>query len=135
MPPSLASHNMNTQNKNVIHGDVDFIRVEEVPKDAKMVECKGNKYVVAEGEVTGHMHVLTVEKPEDMQIFESPAGMYFLLNKEGTATHTFRDLQTKTKDHKTIKLPPGVYRRNIEREYDPLANERRHEMKVRQVVD
>jgi hypothetical protein len=94
------------------HGDVDLFRLEEAPKSkAKKVK----KLVLALGEVTGHKHVITAEKDEDILVYEwdNELGVVFRLNAPAKLSH---------EEHATITLPPGLYTKSIEREYDPFQN-------------
>lgn len=94
-------------NKFIRHGDIGFVEVEKV--EGELVEHKG-MFVVGYGETTGHKHVLTVEKEEDMVIMKDKEGrFYFKLLSEGSLTH---------EEHKTIKIPPGIYRKEQENEVD-----------------
>lgn len=75
---------------------------------------EGTKYVLAEGEVTGHAHRL--ESKADIEIggemgrkeFHAPTGV--------TITH---------EEHGPITLRPGKYATGIVQEFDPLAEELR----------
>lgn len=96
---------------SVRHGDIGFIPLEK--SEGKIVEHKGS-FVVGYGETTGHKHVLTVKRPEDMVIKKDSVGnYYFELLKEGKLTH---------EEHKTIVLPIGIYKKFQEEEVDHFAN-------------
>jgi hypothetical protein len=72
---------------------------------------------LAEGEVTGHYHAATAG---DAALFDD-GGPVVLDAPSGTdVTH---------QEHKTIRVPPGEYDRNIVQEYDHAAEE------ARKVVD
>lgn len=98
------------KNIPIRHGDIGFIPSEN--SDGEVIEHKGS-FVVGYGETTGHKHVLTVKKPSDLIIKKDSSGNYFFeLKEEGTLTH---------EEHKTIKMPPGVYKKFQEEEVDWFA--------------
>lgn len=84
------------------------------------LEKHNGRITVGWGEVTGHSHVLTVERPQDMEIVKVSDGFILRLKGEGTVTHN---------EHKPIKLKPGNYRIGNEREMDWFS------MVPRKVVD
>jgi hypothetical protein len=91
-------------------GDVLIQRVDELPKGLKKV--KGRK-VLAEGEVTGHVHELTGDaelfRAEDIAEMEES---FLRVETEAFVEHA---------EHGTITLPPGHYRTSRQREYTPEA--------------
>lgn len=93
----------------------------------KSVECKGElikhagSFIVELGEHSGHKHVLTVERPRDLEIRKDSQGnYYFHLKAPGKLTHD---------EHKELTIAPGTYKKVIERELDHFADA------VQQVVD
>lgn len=92
-------------------GDVTFIK-NELILTGELEKHDGN-FVLALGEHTGHKHVITVERPEDMKIqklgFES-----FLISLLSSATITHEE-------HKPIVIEPGTYRVGKERELDHFS--------------
>lgn len=92
------------------HGDICFHPVDKV--EGKEIKHEG-KFIVGYGETTGHCHVLTLEKSKDLVIRKDSKGnFYFELLSEGTLSH---------EDHKSIKLPPGLYKKFQEEEVDHFA--------------
>lgn len=86
------------------------VLIEQIAKtDIKLKRSKTGKLVLAEGEATGHSHVLECEDLESWQDSEeiilrvSDAG-------GGTVTH---------QEHSAINLSKGVYRVRRQREYSP----------------
>jgi hypothetical protein len=66
--------------------------------------------ILALGETTGHKHVITVPKIDDMEARKLADGSWLLtLKSEGTLTH---------EEHGTLKVAPGRYRFGGEREFD-----------------
>lgn len=97
------------------HGDLFFKPVKKV--EGKEIKHQGS-FVLAEGETTGHKHVITAER---MEIRQAENGRFYLsLGNGGTVTH---------EEHKTITLPPGLYEMGNEREKDWFNGA------VRKVVD
>ena len=102
------------------HGDLSF-RSAKLPEGAKKVS-KGNNYILAEGEVTGHYHALKAEKGATLSVWESLNQVYFQV-KDGVATLSHQE-------HDTITFEPGpIYTMIPEREYDYFEEE------INQVID
>ena len=101
--------------KQSIHrqGDVLLVPVGKLPESAKRIKPK--RAVIAEGEVTGHVHELVGE----VDLYKDAAETIFA--KIMTAT----DL--KHAEHSTQTIEPGIYRVIRQREYTPVA--------IRQVAD
>jgi len=106
-------------------GDVLIERVAEIPGAAKKRE-QSRRIILAEGEATGHCHVMETIDPADWwKQDEIPAatelpdelddGLYLSLTANATVTH---------EEHAPIELPPGKYRVTHQREYSPRANRR-----------
>ena len=93
------------------HGDVNLHKVSETKGEP--VEHRGS-FILAEGEATGSVHLLTMEKPEDLTVTRDGWTYYYHLQKEGKLTHTA--------DHETILIQPGVYKQVMERELDHFAD-------------
>lgn len=105
--------------KNIYrHGDIPIHPIKEV--EGKKVRHDGS-FVLAEGETTGHKHVISVQSVDDMEVRRASDGGYFLtLRTEATVSH---------QEHKTIRLAPGTYRVGKEREKDWFS------LSVRRVID
>lgn len=100
------------------HGDLSLHPVEKI--EGEPVNHNGS-FVLAEGETTGHKHVITVPNIEDMEIYRTvDGGMIMRVKQEATISH---------EEHKTIKLPVGDYKLFNEREYDWFS------LKVQRVID
>jgi hypothetical protein len=92
-------------------GDVLLKSIESLPK-GKKVSRKARGYVLADGEVTGHAHVI-----EDEIILIEKDGTLFI----GCKT----DVTVKHEEHGQIKIPAGNYEVGIVQEYDHFAEEAR----------
>ena len=99
------------------HGDVIFLRVDEIPSKVEKEEDFDG--IVQWGEVTHHAHRLSGKEFEMYKYFEE--GRRFLLLKE--------DTEISHEEHLTIKIPKGKYEVRIVREVDHFKD------LVRQVVD
>jgi hypothetical protein len=93
--------------KTYRHGDINLHEVEKIK--GKTVKHDGT-FILGLGETTGHRHVLTMEKPQDLIIRKDGEGnYYFELKSEGKLTH---------EEHKTLTVKPGIYKRVQEQEVD-----------------
>lgn len=102
-------------------GDVILEKVKGITRDAnaKPLRPTARGFVLAEGEATGHAHVLTAE-PEACEAFVS-AGITYVTVKEATPlVH---------EEHKTLTITPGTYKIGHVVEVDPFEQE------VRRVLD
>ncbi len=67
-------------------------------------------FVLALGKHTGHKHVITVPRAQDMEVYKLPTGEWLLdLRSKGTVTH---------EQHGVIEVDIGTYRVGQEREID-----------------
>jgi hypothetical protein len=98
-------------------GDV-FIKAATIPVDAKPVKAVNRRYVLAEGEVTGHAHALAATKGVEM--YERDGTLYLRITANKGA-------ELKHEEHAPILLPIGDYVVRKQREYTPEA--------IRYVVD
>jgi len=94
-------------------GDVLIFKVGKRRK--KMEEVK--EFVLREGEVTGHKHVLVKDRPETkIRISRDERGYYIeVLGGNAKIVH---------EEHLPITLEPGNYFVSFQREYDPLEYQR-----------
>jgi hypothetical protein len=90
------------------HGDINVEKFEgEIT--GEIIKHTGS-FTLAEGEQTGHRHVITVPSVDDMDVYKTAdGGLFLVLRKEGTVTH---------EEHTPIKIVPGTYRIDREREHD-----------------
>ncbi len=104
--------------KYIRHGDINLHKVSKI--EGEIIKHNGS-YVVAEGETTGHKHVLKVKDKEDLIIKKDSKGnFYFELLSDGEISH---------EEHKTLVIPKGIYKEVREREVDHFKG------LTRQVVD
>ena len=98
-------------------GDVGLELVTELPEGLEFKSAR--TAVLAEGEVTGHYHIM------DAQVGGKTDGTEFPLEiaeKDGTMyLRVSEPLPLKHQEHATITVEPGIYKRTIQREYFPDA--------------
>lgn len=104
--------------QQIQQGDVIARRVDAVPEHARKVAPRGGRYVIAEGEVTGHAHA--IEVAPGITLYEDSEGMYLEVAEEAVQTH---------EEHGPVTYGPGVWQIGGVREKDWLADA------VRPVVD
>lgn len=102
------------------HGDVSLIPQEEIKKLKEVY--KGNSYVLAYGEQTGHKHLLETKEAAGIAILQDEAtGKFYLkVNAPASLSH---------EEHKTQEVQQGFYLISNEREYDYFS------LATRRVVD
>lgn len=94
-------------------GDVLLKQITTLPKALKKVKRKARGFVLAEGEVTGHAHVID----SDIALMEDQNGNMFMSNEnEVTIIH---------EEHHSATIPAGNWEIGIVKEYDHFAEEAR----------
>lgn len=93
-------------------GDVLLKKVSAVPVGAKKRATVGGRYVVAEGETTGHAHALVAS--EAVEMYERDGVLYLNVKEPTSLVHEEHDTQT---------VEPGIYEVGIVREVDPFTEE------------
>jgi hypothetical protein len=89
-------------------GDVMLIRVAGLPDYAIPRPPAGDRWVLAEGEATGHTHSVAADAAQ-------------LLDQGGvTYLRVHQTCRLEHQEHEPIPLSPGLYRVVRQREYDPL---------------
>ena len=88
------------------HGDVILQSIEKLPKSGQIT----TQVCLAEGEATGHHHMLTCEDGIDV-VLEAKE-ILFKIESPGTLTH---------QEHDLITIDPGIYRVSREQEFDHFA--------------
>ena len=96
-------------------GDVYIIAVDEFEKPVQ----EKKSIVLAEGEATGHKHVLAGDRVESKILVHYDGQWWIDVRGGAVVTH---------QEHAPITLPAGKYAVRIQREYDPVSY-------ARQVVD
>ena len=96
------------------HGDVLIKEVKSIP--AKAIKCarRMGKILVAEGEATGHNHVI-----------DSKAAEMFFITRDGQRVCYLEVLEPVTivhEEHKPMTIPPGKYAVQQVREYNYILD-------------
>ena len=88
-------------------GDILIERTEEIPEQLDSIPPKNGRYILAEGEATGHAHAITdnISLLKDL----STGSLYCVADDSFTLRH---------EEHKPITIPPGLYIVRQVREYD-----------------
>jgi len=107
----MSPNKLESSDRNILqhalyrHGDVLVSKIEGIPSHA----VKRPHLVLAEGEVTGHMH--RIAEANSAKLFELNGEMYLrVLAEQATLIHP---------EHGPIALPRGDYRVWRQREYSP----------------
>ena len=96
-------------NKNQLQqGDVTLERLETMPNGTPKIISRG-RCVLAEGEVTGHAHVI---EETDAELIQIGKRMLLKLDRQATLKH---------EEHGPITLEPGLYEVGRVAEYDYFA--------------
>ena len=98
-------------------GDVLFNRIDQLPDGIVPVSKKSRGYVLAEGESTGHAHVI---EEDTVEMYEKEGTIYLCVKDFSTVTH---------EEHLPVMLDPGIYEIGIVIEIDPFSEQ------IRKVVD
>lgn len=98
----------------VQQGDVFIEKTTKIPLNAKSVVPKNRGHILADGEVTGHAHVIA--DVGSVEMFESDETLYMNVLKECDLVH---------EEHGMISIDPGIYTVRRVREYDHFAEEAR----------
>lgn len=100
-------------------GDVNLFRCDEQPDENKrQMSRQAKSVVVAHGE-SGNVHTLTCDR--EFEVFEIGGETFYAIKEEAKLHHTGRGGD----HHGTHTIDPGVYRRAIETEYDPMTERNR----------
>jgi len=95
--------------KQARQGDVFFERISKIPEKLKKVKrTAGSKIVLAEGEKTGHAHV--IEQTEKVDVWFEGDKLYLKVGEEVSVTH---------EEHGKVDLPPGNYRVSKQKDVFP----------------
>lgn len=103
----------------VLHGDV-ILKLEALPENFETMPVVKD-HCLAYGELTGHLHKIIGDEGS-FSVRECPETKMRHLR-------VVSPVLLKHQEHEQIKLPPGDYRIDIQREYDPF------EKLSRRVVD
>jgi len=89
--------------KYIRHGDLILKRIDSIPKEA----TKTDNMTLALGEATGHDHTLQ----GNCQVYEQSGTKFVKAEEKTVLTH---------QEHNTVKIDNGLYRVDVEQEFDPF---------------
>jgi len=87
------------------HGDVNFHVINEIPNNAKKLTIQ-NGFIVEKGGGT-HTHIL--KEVEGVEAYEQDGVLYLKVSSPVELDH---------EEHGPMVLEPGIYRKEIENEFD-----------------
>lgn len=91
-------------------GDVLIKEIESIPETAKKANPKNGKWILAEGEATGHHHAITLM-----------TGILFIDELNRMFLHTEKSCELTHQEHGPITIPAGNFEVIRQREYTPEA--------------
>lgn len=92
-------------------GDVLIMAIDSIPQDAQpMTADNKQRYVLAEGEATGHAHAL--KNVDTVDVFTLADALFI---RAGTAVEIVHE------EHATVTLPAGLWQVVRQFEYTPQA--------------
>lgn len=103
----------------VQQGDVIGRKIRALPDGATRVGAQARGLVVAEGEATGHAHV--VPDLDGVDLYQGPDGLV-LVNATDQAVPMTHE------EHRSVTWPPGIWEIGIVRERDWIAETTRRVM-------
>lgn len=95
--------------KQIQQGDVTLMRVDSAPSNGVLIKPSPRGHVLAEGEVTGHAHVVPVDHATMTKV---GAKLYLTITAPTKVTH---------EEHGPIDIEPGVWEIGRVREFDYLS--------------
>lgn len=99
-------------------GDILLVPVNELPGDLTEVPRQNGRIVLAEGEITGHLHAIDAEEAvflaEDL---DSPEGRFLIVEEAEAITKEAAGVALTHPEHDTVTLEPGLYEVRRQREY------------------
>jgi hypothetical protein len=97
--------------KGYQQGDLLLKVVDSLPVDAKPTKSVNGRYILAEGEATGHAHAV-LECPA-VELYEREGTLYLKVAEETEVVH---------EEHHKQTVAPGVYEVGRVVEVDPFEN-------------
>jgi hypothetical protein len=89
-------------------GDVLLKAVDRIPPKAKPVDRRNGRFILADGEVTGHAHAVV----DDVELVELEGTLYIRSKAPFAINH---------EEHHQITVPQGLWEVTRVREYDHFA--------------
>ena len=95
--------------KKLQQGDVIIRSIVKIPEGVNRVSKTARGFILAEGEATGHAHVIE----DDIEMYEKDGVLFIKVDTPITVRH---------EEHDQISLSKGIYEIGFVREYD-FSNE------------
>lgn len=96
-------------------GDILIKKITSLPNDLKSELAKNERFILAEGEATGHNHSIVAEPL--IEFYRGHNGrLYLKAEKSCIVTH---------QEHNEINISPGLYEIDKVQEYDHFLEESR----------
>ena len=104
---------MKTFTKQAAQGDFLITKIDKLPDNITAEKSEKGNYVVAHSE-TGHNHVIAQDNVQFYAANDNEFVAYLKVEKTANIIH-MRGFDT----HETLRVDPGVYKINRQREYTP----------------
>ena len=102
---------MDQDERMIQQGDVQALRIDTLPNNVKKVARKERGYVLAEGETTGHAHVIQ----DNIEMWEDEQGtLYVNIPQRTILVH---------EEHGPITFETGIWEIGIVQEVDPISEQ------------
>ncbi|MBF0431839.1 MAG: hypothetical protein HQK83_11200 [Fibrobacteria bacterium] len=86
-------------------GDVNYERVSSIPAEAQQVSPVNGRFILAEGEATGHAHAIA----DKIELFEKNGILYMRNDHPVSLVH---------EEHHSQTIEPGIWEITATHEYD-----------------
>jgi hypothetical protein len=111
-PDELKGDVMAEKPKQIQQGDVLLQEVENLPEGSGRIAITGPK-IIARGEQTGHNHTIDSDQADLWALSKNGVTEFYLeVRNPVTIVHD---------EHKSLPIPPGIYRVGRVKEYDYFA--------------
>ena len=104
--------------KHIVHGELNFVKTDKLPKLVKKIKPKDGRWIVADSEVTGNHHC--VKQMKGVELFEKDGVLYMRNSKPAEI------FCVDVKRHDTVIAEPGVWEITPSQEFDYLTMEKRN---------
>lgn len=101
--------------ERVAQGDVDIVPCDSIPQGLARANVENGLIIVAHSE-SGHHHAFAYQ--EDIEVYDKDEFVSYIHNRSDNVIE-LRHHKTGPDRHKSIGVPPGVYRIVRGREYTP----------------
>jgi len=98
----------------LVQGDVFLHSVDTIPESATLLKPNPTGHVLAEGEATGHYHLIPKRFATVTKLYEDHGKIYLAV---------FRAVELIHPEHATVVVPIGNYEVGRVREFDPFTEE------------